>query len=63
MHPWKLISSWTTIGEILDDRDKYRRLMCKLNYLTVTRPDIVFVVSVVGQFLSTSRITHCDAVT
>jgi len=33
----------------------------KLNYLTVTRPDIAFVVSIVSQFLSASRTTHWEA--
>jgi len=42
--------------KILDDLGRYRRLVGKLNYLTITRPDIVFVVSVVTQFLSAPRI-------
>ena len=37
--------------------------MGKLNYLTVTRLDIAFDVSIVSQFLSTPKmITHWDAV-
>ena len=47
--------------KILDDTDRYRRLVDKLNYLTVTRPDIAFVVnvvSVVSQFLLAPRTTH-----
>jgi len=32
--------------------------MDKLNYLTVTRPNIAFAVSVVSQFLSVPKITQ-----
>ena len=35
-------------GELLRDRRKYRRLVGKLNYLTITRPNISFSVSVVS---------------
>jgi len=42
-------------GKLLDDVGRYRRLVGKLNYLTVTKPDIIFVVSVVSQFLSTPK--------
>lgn len=49
-------------GEILNNPERYRRLVDKLNYLTVTRPDIAFHVSVVSQFLSSPRTSHWDAV-
>ncbi|GAV82315.1 hypothetical protein CFOL_v3_25767 [Cephalotus follicularis] len=49
-------------GDVLEDPEKYRRLVGKLNYLTVTRPDITFPVSGVSQFLSSPRSSHCDAV-
>ncbi|XP_071927547.1 uncharacterized mitochondrial protein AtMg00810-like isoform X1 [Coffea arabica] len=49
-------------GALLDDPKQYRRLVGKLNYLTVTRPDISFAVSVVSQFLDTPRTSHWDAV-
>ena len=38
--------------EPISDHEQYRRLVGKLNYLTVTRPDISFAVSVVSQFLN-----------
>jgi len=49
-------------GELLHKPEKYRRLVGKLNYLTVTRPDISFAVSVVSQFLNSPRTNHWDAV-
>ena len=39
------------------------RLIGKLNYLIVTRPDISFTVSVVGQFLNSSCVDYLNAVT
>ncbi|RVW40927.1 Retrovirus-related Pol polyprotein from transposon TNT 1-94 [Vitis vinifera] len=41
---------------------RYRRLVGKLNYLTITRPDISFPVSVVSQFLQSPCDSHWDAV-
>ncbi|RVW91956.1 Retrovirus-related Pol polyprotein from transposon RE1 [Vitis vinifera] len=49
-------------GEPLGDPRRYRRLVGKLNYLTITRPDISFPVSVVSQFLQSPCDSHWDAV-
>lgn len=42
-------------GELFEDPGRYRRLVGKLNYLTITRPDISYAVSVVSQFLEAPR--------
>ena len=47
-------------GEPLRDLKRYRRLVGKLNYLTITRPDISFLVSVVSQFLQSPCDSHRD---
>ena len=49
-------------GEPLRDPGRYRRLVGKLNYLTITRPDISFLVSVVSQFLHSPCDSHWDVV-
>ena len=49
-------------GELLRDPGRYRRLVGKLNYLTITRPNISFPVSVVSQFLQSPCDSHWDAV-
>jgi len=41
---------------------QYRRLIGKLNYLIVTRPDIFFAVSTVSQFLNFPCEKHWNAV-
>jgi hypothetical protein len=48
--------------EPISDSWRYRRLVGKLNYLTVTRPDISFAVSVVSQFLNSPCQEHMDVV-
>ena len=45
----------------LDDPSRYRRLIGKLNYLTVTIPDISFVTSVVSCFLESPHTNHLKA--
>lgn len=48
-------------GEPLADSGKNRRLVRKLNYLTVTTLDISFPVSVVSQFLNPPYNSHWEA--
>jgi hypothetical protein len=43
-------------GELFKDPGRYRHLVGKLNYLTITRPDISYAVSVVSQFLEVPRV-------
>lgn len=49
-------------GDKLWDQGKYRCIVGKLIYLTVTRPDISFAVSIVSQFMQDPRTTHWQAV-
>ncbi|RVW40637.1 Retrovirus-related Pol polyprotein from transposon RE2 [Vitis vinifera] len=49
-------------GEPLGEPGRYRRLVGKLNYLTITYPDISFPVSVVSQFLQSPCDSHWDVV-
>jgi len=49
-------------GEPYPDQGKYRRLVRKLNYLTMTRLDISFDGSVVSQFLNSPCDSHWNAV-
>ena len=49
-------------GEPLQDPGRYQRLVGRLNYLTITRSDISFPVSVVSQFLQSPCDSHWDDV-
>ena len=49
-------------GEPLSDAAQYQRLVGRLIYLTHTRPDISFAVSVVSQFMHAPRTSHLEAV-
>ena len=44
--------------ELLQDPGRYRQLIGKLNYLTITRSDISFHVSVVSQFVQSLYDSH-----
>ena len=52
----------TREGETFDDPERYRRLVGKLNYLIVTRPDIAHLVSIVSQYMSSPTVNHWVAV-
>ncbi|XP_070017536.1 uncharacterized mitochondrial protein AtMg00240-like [Nicotiana sylvestris] len=47
--------------ELLKDVASYQRLIGKLLYLTMTRPDISFVVQTLSQFLQQPKKSHMEA--
>ena len=49
-------------GEPLSNPERYRRLVGKLNYLTMTRLDFSYPVSVVSQFMISPCDSHWEAV-
>jgi len=49
-------------GELIEDVRRYRRLVWKLNHMSVTRPDITFIISAVSQFFSAPKTAHLEAI-
>lgn len=47
-----------TTGELLADPSSYRRLVGKLLYLIVSRPDIMFVMHKLSQYVANLRQSH-----
>ncbi|XP_055803597.1 uncharacterized mitochondrial protein AtMg00240-like [Solanum dulcamara] len=54
-------STGKTDNPILDDIHCYQQLIGKLIYLTITRPDICFVVQELGQFMQRPKRSHWNA--
>lgn len=48
-------------GEDLDNPSQFRRLVRKLIYLIVTRPDLPFAVSLVSQFMQNPKVPHMNS--
>ena len=48
----------TREDKTFEEPERYRRLVGKLNYLTVTRPDIAYSVSVVSRYMSSPTVDH-----
>ena len=48
----------TREGETFENSEIYRRLIGKLNYLTVTHPNIAHSVSVISQYMSSAAVDH-----
>ncbi|KAK2977963.1 hypothetical protein RJ640_029673 [Escallonia rubra] len=47
-------------GTLLTDHERYRHIVGRLLYLTITRPDICYVVHILSQFMHTPRQPHLD---
>jgi Reverse transcriptase (RNA-dependent DNA polymerase) len=52
----------TEDGELLEDINHFQRLIGKLIYLTVTRPNISFLISQISKFMHAPRTTHLNVI-
>ena len=52
----------TKEGDLFEDLERYSRLVGKLNYLTITRPNIAYSVSVLSRYMSSPTVSYWAAV-
>lgn len=50
-------------GAILEDPERYRRLVGRLIYLTISRPELSYYVHILAQFMQCPREEHWEAAT
>lgn len=48
-------------GESMTEPSRYRRLICILVYLDITRPELSYVIHVLSQFMNNLKPAHWDA--
>jgi hypothetical protein len=58
-HPYLKLSK--DEGVLLIDATQYRRLINRLIYFTITRPDIAYSIQILSQFMACPRQPHLDA--
>ena len=52
----------TKEGDLFEDLERYKRVVGKLNYLTITLPDIAYSISVLSRYMSSPTVNHWVAV-
>nr|XP_016458538.1 PREDICTED: uncharacterized mitochondrial protein AtMg00810-like [Nicotiana tabacum] len=56
-----LATDTTEIDEAIEDATSYQKLVGKLLYLTMTRPDIAYAVQNLSQFMHSTKKSHMEA--